>query len=131
MNITPDYSPKEYGLNPKDVDTSKSKMLDIVGESAYQYNISKLRDAINAAQPGDPWIMLRLQREPGNKHDANAIKVSAWGVTVGYIARAQAARMATNMDKLGGDYYATGKIVGGVRGKRSFGVVGWVEKGKP
>ncbi len=131
MNITPDHSPKEYGLNPKDVDTSKSKMLDIVGESAYQYNISKLRDAVTAAQPGDPWIMLRLNREPSNKHDKNAIQVSAWGVTVGYIARAQAARMASKLDELGGTYHATGKIVGGVRGKRSLGVVGWVEKGKP
>lgn len=131
MNITPDVSPREYGLNPKDVDTTKSKMLDIVGEQSYQYNIKILNDAVRQAQGDDPWIMLRLIREPTNRYDSNAIMVTGWGVLVGYIKKTQAARMAPRLDDQGGHYYATGKIVGGVTGKRSFGVVGWVEKGRP
>lgn len=45
-------------------------------------------------------VSATLIREPGNKHDSNAIRVEVQGRTVGYIDRQQAAQWAPRMDVL-------------------------------
>lgn len=73
---------------------------DIVGESKYQQNLL----AIAGPKTEDGCEIEReatLHREPGNPHDANAIRVDIHGKTVGYIPRGDAAAIAPIMDKRG------------------------------
>lgn len=55
-----------------------------------------LSDAWNRLQVGD-W--LQLIREPGNRHDANAIRVEWQGQQLGYLPRAHNPPLASAMDR--------------------------------
>lgn len=63
----------------------------------YPHNLLVLKVALDTGQieRGD----IRLQREPDNPHDANAIAVTWQETTLGHIPAALAARMAPEMDE--------------------------------
>jgi hypothetical protein len=52
-------------------------------------------DKLLATLPGSP---VTLVREPSNKYDPNAVRVEIDGVMCGYVPKAQAARLAEDMD---------------------------------
>lgn len=56
-------------------------------------------DAKEAAANLEPGQELRLEREPMNEYDGNAIKVFFSDLWIGYIERSQAAWIAPNMDE--------------------------------
>lgn len=56
-------------------------------------------DAKEAAENLQPEQVLRLEREPMNEHDPNAIKVFFEDLWLGYLERTQAAWIAPNMDE--------------------------------
>lgn len=56
-------------------------------------------DAKEAAASLEPGTMLRLEREPDNQYDPNAIKVFFESLWIGYIERGQAAWIAPLMDE--------------------------------
>ena len=52
-------------------------------------------DALFKAEGGD---VAELVREPGNKFDPNAVRIHVGGVMCGFVPRAQAERLAADMD---------------------------------
>ena len=46
-----------------------------------------------------PGEILELVREPGNTHDANAIRIEWRGIMLGYVPRTQNAALAWHMDR--------------------------------
>lgn len=56
-------------------------------------------DAKNIAASLEPGETLRLEREPENQFDSNAIKVFYEALWIGYIEAGQAAWIATEMDE--------------------------------
>jgi hypothetical protein len=91
--------------------------MEIVGESKYQPALRTMlaRDGRSTT--------IRLEPEPENPHDANAIKVCdvATGATVGYIPRENAARYQAAAGTLAGEPLAA-ELVGGTGTKPSIGV---------
>lgn len=87
--------------------------LEAVGESNYQLALKE----ICGGHSRDGWeleVDARLEREPTNPYDPNAIAVTINGRTVGYVPRDQAKRLASQMAEDGIDQAACkGLIVGG------------------
>lgn len=69
----------------------------IVGE---KFRPQECRDLLESLPDGEP---LLLVREPGNKHDANAIRVHARGMHIGYVRGSQAEALAPLIDRAGAD----------------------------
>lgn len=61
---------------------------EVVGEASYKRQLR----AVFGSGEGRKHFDARLDPEPSNPHDANAIKVSVDGGTVGYLPRASAKR---------------------------------------
>ena len=71
---------------------------DIVGEASYQHALDRI--AGGKCEAGHEIERLAtLEREPDNRHDANAIAVLIEGLKVGYIPRTDAAMLAEIMDR--------------------------------
>jgi hypothetical protein len=93
------------GFQPVDAETGRFLARDDDGLRARRVlmaNVAGAADhhaaalASDAAAPGSP---LRLRRDPGNEHDANAIAVDLpSGEQLGYVPRAVAAELAPDLD---------------------------------
>jgi hypothetical protein len=123
---TRDQSPAELGLTPNGKDMVH---VDVVGEASYQQQIRKVRDAVAQHQGQDPWFVVRFIAEPTNKHDPNAVKVVAWGKTVGYLPKAAAKRAQPRLAKTGGQQIGIAQLMGGTSDKPHFGVLAYAKKG--
>lgn len=71
---------------------------DIVGESQYQTALDTICGGKHE-EGHEHYCTARLEREPNNPHDQNAIKVTISGRTVGYIARRGGREIAAMMDR--------------------------------
>jgi len=76
-------------VNYPNVDPSKGRGINIVGESFYQRNIVRMSEHANRT---DQWAWVSLRAEPKNPHDRNAIRVdwvnpedASVQTTIGYI----------------------------------------------
>lgn len=101
-----------------------NSMLAVVGESHYQ---RALRGAARGRshEDGIP-VQACLSREPRNRYDKNAVRVSVDGETVGYIARDLAPLMRQRLEWVESQgLVATchARIVGGSRDKPHYGIV--------
>lgn len=129
ISLTPMPTPYSVGLNTDDA-TQGWRELDIVGEHAYQANIKAVFDA-NASDEYDvPCVLLHLIAEPTNPHDHNAVRVDAWGVTVGYLSREQARVTSWKLQQGTGWYACPGRIYYG-QNLDTYRVYGRIQKGKP
>lgn len=125
-DATRDHDPADLGLNP---DASDMVHVDVVGESAYQQQIRKVRDAVAQHQGDNPWFLVRFTVDPSNPHDKNAVKVTAWGKTVGYLPKAAAKKAQPRLAKTGGEQVGVARLMGGTKDKPSFGVLAYAKKG--
>lgn len=70
-----------------------SYIYDIVGEASYQENLKKIageKEEISKFHE----CLAKVISEPTNKHDKDAVKVEINGLTVGYLSRAEAKKLA-------------------------------------
>jgi len=94
--------------------------LSIRGESFRNSDGSERQELIAGCEIGDP---VELVREPGNRHDGNAVAVLAGAGQIGYLSRADAAILAPLLDDgLDGDIRIA-RIHGGTTDKPSLGVI--------
>lgn len=70
--------------------------IHVTGESFRNSDGSKRQKFIRKCFIGDP---VRLEREPANEFDDNAIAVYAYGGQIGYIDRQKASWLAPQMDR--------------------------------
>jgi hypothetical protein len=99
-------------------DLGYGQRLTIRGESNYLPHLLRLK------QRSDTWQAL-LVREPRNRYDANAVAVHIEGACVGYVAREQAAELASYLDDLKRRGFCAGLSVtlfGGTPDKPNIGV---------
>lgn len=101
--------------------TGRGYFLEVQGESFYQDALNKwLKMRPNRETP------MRLTAEPLNPHDPNAVAVQTlMGETVGYLARADAARyqqLITQIETAGSVGVCKARLVGGTAGKENIGV---------
>ncbi len=123
---TRDQDPSDVGLAPKSKDLVH---VDVVGESSYQQQIRKVRDAVAQHQGNDPWFLVRFIAEPTNKYDPNAVRVQAWGKTVGYLPKPAAKKAQPKLKENGGQQVGVACLMGGTRDKPNYGVLAYVKKG--
>ena len=123
---TRDHNPSDLGLDPAAKDMVH---VDVVGESAYQQQIKKVRDAVAEHQGQDPWFVVRFVADPSNPHDANAVKVVAWGKTVGYLPKAAAKKAQPKLKQSGGQQVGVAQLMGGTKDKPTYGVLAYAKKG--
>lgn len=97
---------------------TRRKVFDLVGESATNPDGRRRQDILCEVEPGDD---VRLEREPSNPHDRNAIAVSVGGETIGYIAREEAAILAPQLDAGRPNEAIVHCIRGGVPGAPHYG----------
>lgn len=86
-------------MNDRDAET------EVVGESFYREKLLYLIRTCERSDRRGPGRLLQhfaLQRDPGNPHDANAVKVLAWPSDdpVGWLPRDVAARVAPVLDRM-------------------------------
>lgn len=84
--------------NPVDLRTPEGVRVSIVGTSHWVEK--EIADSFSGTE-------FYLRREPGNKHDANAIAVYGGNRKFGYISRAGAEKYAALFDSLGGTFVVT------------------------
>lgn len=95
--------------------------LAVVGENAVNDDCVSRQRLIEALDPGEP---LRLEREPGNPHDPNAIAVCSARGKIGYVARDRAEFIAPLIDAGMALIVDVAQIRGGTPAKPSRGV--WI-----
>lgn len=109
------------------------RRVDVVGESQYQDVLSEIA---GGKQQESQYIgtNAELWREPDNPHDSNAVQVRISGRLVGYLPRAEAARVAVRMDRAGEQAFpCAAEIRGGWKqgaDEGHFGVVVWLPRAK-
>jgi hypothetical protein len=91
--------------------------LEVVGESHYQDALRLIADKHGRI------CSARLVPEPDNAFDHNAVMVEIDGHTVGYLSRAEARRYQRRLLPLASPIQVPAKLIGGTRGKPSFGVL--------
>jgi hypothetical protein len=92
------------------------------GESNYQDALKYLRRYADS----DGRLPALLVREPDNRYDTNAVAVMAYGRTVGYLSRNDAANLADHLDELAETEQflaCPACLVGGTADKPNIGVV--------
>lgn len=70
--------------------------MEVVGESNYQNALHRVCGGFSR-QGHDKVVEACLELEPTNPHDDNAVRITISGLTVGYLPRAQAERVASFM----------------------------------
>lgn len=99
-------------------------MLAVVGEAHYQ---RALRGAAGGRSSEDGiTVQACISREPRNKYDKNAVRISVDGETVGYIARELAPLMRARLqwiESQGQVATCPARILGGSRAKPHYGIV--------
>ncbi|MEI4485622.1 hypothetical protein V8J36_05425 [Frigidibacter sp. MR17.14] len=73
---------------------------EIVGEAAYQAELAKIAGPKNA-EGHEHYALAELKPELSNPHDKNAVAVRISHLTVGYLARSDAAKATAKLKKLG------------------------------
>lgn len=66
---------------------------DIVGEQAYQKNLKKIAGP-KEEESKFVECYAKVSSEPFNQYDKNAVKVEINGLTVGYLSKSEAAKLA-------------------------------------
>lgn len=99
-------------------------MTAVVGESYYQ---AALRRAVGgkSSENGIP-VQACLQRDPRNKYDKNAVRVSVDGETAGYVSRDLAPHLQPRLEAIesrGMVATCDARVLGGSRSKPSYGIV--------
>ena len=98
---------------------SRKKSFDVVGESRSSRDGTPRQLLLLRCEPGDPIV---LERQPDNEHDPNAILVVWQGHDLGYLAREDAAAVASALDE-GRAYQANiHKLTGGSADYPSYGL---------
>lgn len=89
-------SPKKLTLQNFIIWKDGSFPMEVVGESNHQDALHRICGGFSR-QGHDKVVVARLELEPENPHDANAVRITISGLTVGYLPRAQAERLALFM----------------------------------
>lgn len=107
---------KRLAGTPSEVSLPRESM-DIVGESNYQRALNSIAGGKTDDRGGHNIpVTIRLQREPNNPYDKNAVQCLIEGKLVGYINRDDAARLQELLrkcEKRGEKAEVAGHIVGG------------------
>lgn len=108
---------------------SRKKSFDVVGESRSSRDGTSRQLLLLRCEPGDP---IALERQPDNEHDPNAVLVVWQGHDLGFLAKEDAAAIATSLDE-GRAYKANvHKLTGGSADYPSYGLkVGVAWDGAP
>lgn len=109
----PDYDVEEYLLathsQPHFMQDEGPPKLVAVSTEAFDTTVAGMRyeGRMRKASHLSVGDFVRLEREPGNRHDRNAIKVvTAEGVHIGYLSRHVAGCLAKALDTMGGSHEA-------------------------
>lgn len=130
IQLTPMPTPFSVGLNTDDA-SQGWRELDIVGTDHYQANIAAIFKANPYTDSGIvSYVLLHLIAEPNNPHDANAVRVDCWGVTVGHLGRDQARVTHWKLRQGQGWIGVPGKLFYGAE-RNVYRVYGQIQKGKP
>lgn len=73
---------------------------EVVGESNYQSALSDMSGGLEDDGPVRNEHIAHLEREPNNPHDANAVRVSIQGRTVGYLGKSDAKKIQSFLQDL-------------------------------
>lgn len=104
--------------------------LAIVGESNYQYALRAARANLTQDDEGRLILPVRVECEPTNKFDRNAVRVTTIaGATLGYLPREGAALYCEAIARLGGSVICKAALFGGEPDKPSIGV--WLDLCEP
>jgi hypothetical protein len=87
---------------------------EVVGESHYQDNLERLAGP-KTSDGVEHYCTALIRHEPGNEHDENACEVQIESMTVGYLPRANAAKLVKLVGKSGFTFAAQAVIRGGWR----------------
>ncbi|PJI41134.1 MAG: hypothetical protein CTR54_11950 [Rhizobium sp.] len=86
--------------------------MEVVGESNYQDALKRICGGFSR-QGHDKVVEARLELEPTNPHDDNAVRITISGLTVGYLPRAQAERVASFMRSNGFNLLVCDALING------------------
>jgi hypothetical protein len=89
-------SPKKLDLHNRVIWKDGSFPMEVVGESNYQDVLQEICGGFSR-HGHDKAVEACLELEPTNPHDANAVRITIAGATVGYLPRAQAERVSSFM----------------------------------
>lgn len=89
----------------------------VVGTSNYQKALQRVSGWTKTTGPTDRYLMARIEFEPTNPHDKNAIMVTVNGQLIGYIAKSDHRLMMHRVRDAGGSMELEAVIVGGTDGK--------------
>jgi hypothetical protein len=98
----------------------------IAGEASY---LRALTDLVGGPCDGGYCVFtpVTFRREPGNRHDANAVRADVHGVCVGYLRRQIAAQVSPKLDRVRcRDFIVCGVIRGGATRASNLGVHVWL-----
>tara|TARA_R100001230_G_scaffold25585_1_gene21278 strand:- start:3871 stop:4398 length:528 start_codon:yes stop_codon:yes gene_type:complete len=87
---------------------------EVVGESHYQDNLERLAGP-KTYDGVEHYCTALIRHEPANEHDENACEVRIESMTVGYLPRANAAKLVNLVGKSGFAFTAQAVIRGGWR----------------
>lgn len=86
----------------------RERIVEIVGEASYEREIAQLAGP-KTEHGVNVYMTARLDPEPTNRHDSNAVAVRIGGLLVGHLSRDQAPRFHSAMGDAG---YAGSALVG-------------------
>lgn len=98
--------------------------VEVVGESHYQLNIRRAKGAASRVQHWHEF-WARLEHEPTNRVDPNAVRVMFKTLTLGYLKRDEAKEfLRSHREALRSNrpIFCEARILGGTWGKPSYGV---------
>ena len=96
--------------------------LAVVGESNYLDTLLDARARLMIDDEGDRVLPVRLECEPTNRHDPNAVRVATIaGDTIGYLSRDDAEDYCEVLTALGGSVICKAELRGGTPGKPHIG----------
>lgn len=120
------------GFSKDQVLRKQVKPREVVGESYYQQALVQLAAGIGFTpdcRREDAFLVLALKRDYANKQDRNAVAVFAGPLLVGYVAKADAERLAPKLDAVGGTSWAGGLLKTNPNIENSFiGVQYWLDR---
>lgn len=88
--------------------------MDVVGESYRHAALAGIRAAlIGDSQEFEVRTIACLEREPGNPHDRNAVRVMVHGEMVGYLDRYSAEDYGPTLRRASGPFYVQAVLMGG------------------
>lgn len=86
--------------------------MEVVGESNYQDALKRICGGFSRQGHANV-VEACLELEPTNPHDENAVRITISGLTVGYLPRAQAERVASFMRSSGFNLLVCDALING------------------